>query len=149
MEGIDVILGDIRKEADALLEEGWDWMDLGFQGSDPKTDVRSTGVASLHHLLFLLRNHPDTVLRGLSMPYSISFACVVINCTAYLRDLLMRDNDRMNYFMLTGNLKDFDVRLGEGVYEMLVILEKEWTRQEPADIMGFPSVFTSVKQLFP
>lgn len=153
MEGIDFLLEEIKKEATKLMGKGgeWDWTDLGFQGSDPKTDVRSTGIASLHHFRFLLNTHPETITRALTTPYSISFACIVINCTAYLRDLLMRDSDRMNYFMLSSCGKDFkfDERLGEAVNEMLVLLEDEWARQQPADIMGFPSVFTSVKQLFP
>lgn len=148
-EGIDDLLEGIREAAREKGIRFESWMDLGFQGEDPKTDVRSTGIAALHHLLYLIRQYPQTIRVGLNSPYSISFACIVINCTAYLRDLLGSNADRMNYFMLYGEeIRDYEPRLAEGVNIMLAILEEEWTRLQPRDIMGFPAVFAIVKQHF-
>lgn len=151
MNGIDGLLEEIRE---VVRKEGIrmdSWMDMGFQGEDPRTDVRSTGIASLQHLLFLLKTHPETVQAALAMPYSISFACIVINCTAYLRDLLSKDNDCMNYYMLNQAKETilYEVRLGEAINTLLNHLNEEWNRKQPQDIMGFPAVFSTVKKLFP
>lgn len=35
------------------------WVDIGFQGSDPKTDIRGAGVLGLIHVLFFIETYPE------------------------------------------------------------------------------------------
>jgi hypothetical protein len=39
---------------------GHHWVDIGFQGSDPKTDIRGAGVLGLIHMLFFIDVYPQT-----------------------------------------------------------------------------------------
>jgi hypothetical protein len=35
-------------------------VDIGFQGNDPKTDIRGAGILGLVHILFFIDNYPET-----------------------------------------------------------------------------------------
>jgi ELMO domain-containing protein len=39
---------------------GGHWGDIGFQGSDPKTDVRGAGILGLIHILYFIDYFPQT-----------------------------------------------------------------------------------------
>jgi len=69
-----------------------DWGLLGFQGDDPATDFRGSGILGLHNLLFLsetFNDHARCMLQESHHPnYWYSFAITGINITKWLRDWL-------------------------------------------------------------
>lgn len=74
---------------------GSHWQQLGFQGCDPATDFRGTGVLGLHNLLFFATSFNSLARRLLieSQRCSDCFAIMGINVTAWLLNwLLIRKN---------------------------------------------------------
>ncbi|KAK2945250.1 putative ELMO/CED-12 family protein [Blattamonas nauphoetae] len=71
---------------------GQHWERVGFQGTDPRTDFRSCGLAALLQMLYLPSVHPKcaSVIYKLSQIPSISFpyAVVSINLTAHCLNAL-------------------------------------------------------------
>lgn len=72
----------------------WKWS-LGFQHSDPVSDIRGGGVLSLHNLIYFLSNHPMKAIsmiksrqnRSLTVEHtypSFPWACAGINLTRML-----------------------------------------------------------------
>lgn len=149
-EQIEEKLNDLEGKLSPLMTLN-DWSDFGFQGKNPITDLRSTGIASLINLCHLVKYHPKIILEGMKCGYSISFACIGINCTAYLRDLLL--SNKLDYHLLLnrndGNGRDKMFMVNELFASMMLMVEKEWKLQNPPDIMGFPAVFSKVKFDFP
>ena len=68
------------------------WADLGFQGSDPATDLRSTGIFGLLQVLYLIEYYP--VFAGLFFRTAISplrefpFVLVAFNFSGVVMDVL-------------------------------------------------------------
>ncbi|RLN87688.1 hypothetical protein BBJ28_00003659 [Nothophytophthora sp. Chile5] len=64
---------------------GRHWEDVGFQGTDPSTDLRGCGVLSLLQMLYLVETHPELArrLHVLSQHPTrhFPFACALINAT--------------------------------------------------------------------
>ncbi|KAK1943541.1 ELMO domain-containing protein 3 [Phytophthora citrophthora] len=64
---------------------GRHWEDIGFQGSDPSTDLRGCGVLSLLQILYLVDTYPDLALRFHALSQHptrhFPFSCVLINVT--------------------------------------------------------------------
>lgn len=71
---------------------GQHWESIGFQGENPATDLRSTGVLGLLHLLYLIERAPSLFadLRALWMRGSHSFPFVLVgfNFSALAMDVL-------------------------------------------------------------
>ncbi|KAG7392760.1 ELMO domain-containing protein 3 [Phytophthora pseudosyringae] len=88
----DVVVGILQtiykkitqKNRDVLLM-GRHWEDIGFQGSDPSTDLRGCGVLSLLQILYLVETFPDLAHRFHALSQHptrhFPFACVLINIT--------------------------------------------------------------------
>jgi hypothetical protein len=80
-----------REDADPPTR-GPMWADLGFQGSDPGTDLRSTGMFGLLQILYVLEYFP--VLAGTMYAVSTSpvrefpFALVAFNFSGVVMDVL-------------------------------------------------------------
>jgi len=63
------------------LPTGEHWMDIGFQGTSPLTDLRGAGMLGLSHLLWVATNHGQKariILRDVDQS-SYGFAAVSIN----------------------------------------------------------------------
>ncbi|KAG1690570.1 hypothetical protein DVH05_028073 [Phytophthora capsici] len=64
---------------------GRHWEDIGFQGSDPSTDLRGCGMLSLLQILYLVDTFPDLALRFHALSQHptrhFPFSCVLINVT--------------------------------------------------------------------
>ncbi|CEG45672.1 Uncharacterized conserved protein [Plasmopara halstedii] len=73
---------------------GMHWESIGFQGTDPSTDLRGCGVLSLLQMLYLVENFHDLSHRFYALSQHPSrhfpFACVLINtslqCVVALRN---------------------------------------------------------------
>jgi ELMO domain-containing protein len=66
---------------------GSHWETLGFQGNDPSTDLRGTGIYSLLQMLFVLCEWNDLAMR-LYNAFQRDFAVVSINVTSLCLHLL-------------------------------------------------------------
>lgn len=70
------------------------WQDVGFQGDDPCTDFRSTGLLGLHHLEYFSAHHPLYALHmieesGTSAPIEDEVACYPFAlCSIHVTKLL-------------------------------------------------------------
>ncbi|KAF5832807.1 ELMO/CED-12 family-domain-containing protein [Dunaliella salina] len=70
------------------------WKEMGWQGEDPGTDFRGSGVLGLQNLLYMAENHPDTfrVLlnksNGPRADWEYPFACAGTNLTFVLAESL-------------------------------------------------------------
>ena len=64
---------------------GSHWQDIGFQGNDPATDLRGTGMLSLLTILHLVRDHKHLALKlyqlSLSETQNFPFCVFLINLT--------------------------------------------------------------------
>ncbi|KAG6614408.1 ELMO domain-containing protein 3 [Phytophthora cinnamomi] len=82
---LQTIYRKITKSPRDVLLIGRHWEDIGFQGTDPSTDLRGCGVLSLLQILYLVDTYPDLAHRfhGLSQHPTrhFPFACVLINIT--------------------------------------------------------------------
>ena len=159
------LLEDLKQaviENGILPKQSFKWSDLGFQGEDPITDLRSTGIASLLQLTHLVRTNTALANTALSSGYSISFACIAINCTAFLRDCLLKKGNESPKFVLDkyllvryqkSDFQEIDFRqvtswmfyINDLFIRLLELVDEEWRKRNPPNIMGFPSVFAQVK----
>ncbi|KAG2195497.1 hypothetical protein INT47_012041 [Mucor saturninus] len=68
------------------------WVDIGFQGTDPATDFRGMGIQGLDDLLYFVTRYPQhahSVLQHASHPVSwYPYAIVGINLTKFAYQLL-------------------------------------------------------------
>jgi hypothetical protein len=157
-------LKELVIEKEILSRESFTWSDLGFQGENPISDLRSTGIASVLQITKLLDVNPELVKTALLSGYSISFACIAINCTAFLRDCLLGKGEfpkfPLDRYLLIkyqkSDFMEFDFRQ-DGAWMlymnilfilMLEMVDREWKKQNPSNIMGFPAVFSQVKKDF-
>ncbi|GMF12114.1 unnamed protein product [Phytophthora lilii] len=88
----DVVIGilqtiyrKVTKSPRDVLLIGRHWEDIGFQGTDPSTDLRGCGVLSLLQMLHLVEAYPDLAHRFYALSQHptrhFPFACVLINIT--------------------------------------------------------------------
>jgi ELMO domain-containing protein len=47
-------------ESPSCRSIGSHWVDVGFQGNDPSTDVRGAGMLGVLHLLYFVTEYPKT-----------------------------------------------------------------------------------------
>lgn len=77
------------------------WVDIGFQGTDPATDFRGMGMQGLDDLLYFIEtypNHATSILQHASHPISwYPYAIVGINITKFGYQLL--ESKRLQLFL--------------------------------------------------
>ncbi|KAF4128556.1 ELMO/CED-12 family [Phytophthora infestans] len=82
---LQTIYKKLTKNTRDVLLIGRHWEDIGFQGSDPSTDLRGCGVLSLLQILNLVETFRDLALRFHALSQHptrhFPFACVLINIT--------------------------------------------------------------------
>ncbi|KAG7394474.1 ELMO domain-containing protein 3 [Phytophthora boehmeriae] len=82
---LQTIYKKIMKNTRSISLIGRHWEDIGFQGTDPSTDLRGCGVLSLLQMLCLVDTHPDLAHRFHTLSQHVTrhfpFACVLINIT--------------------------------------------------------------------
>ncbi|OWZ23245.1 hypothetical protein PHMEG_0001908 [Phytophthora megakarya] len=82
---LQTIYRKIMKSSRDVLLIGRHWEDVGFQGTDPSTDLRGCGVLSLLQILHLVESYPDLAHRFHALSQHATrhfpFACMLINIT--------------------------------------------------------------------
>ncbi|GMF32871.1 unnamed protein product [Phytophthora fragariaefolia] len=82
---LQTIYRKITKTPRDVFLIGRHWEDIGFQGTDPSTDLRGCGVLSLLQTLYLVDTYPDLAHRFHTLSQHptrhFPFACVLINVT--------------------------------------------------------------------
>ena len=122
------------------------WGEIGFQGTDPKTDFRGMGLLGLESLLYLVQNFNKAARHILSHSnhpkYGYSMAIVSINLT-HLALKLLNDGTAKNHIYnatkerIDGN-KPIDVENFHHFSSYLLIeFDKFWIDQKPENVMEF------------
>nr|CAG4634965.1 EOG090X0AMT [Alona affinis] len=115
------------------------WQDIGFQGTDPKTDFRGMGLLGLENLLFFAENYSDAARHVLSHSthpkHGYSFAIVGINLT-HLAFTLWKDGAAKSHIYNMGRppaLRHFHRFYCYLIFEF----DKLWMKENPESIMEF------------
>jgi engulfment and cell motility protein 2 len=144
------------------------WGQLGFQGTDPATDFRGSGIFGLRNLLFFGRSYPLPFRRlargtfapsldaGAAMEENYPFAITGINLTNLLFEILgwgMRPSEsaakaQLCAMLVTGE-DQRQPRLVEGAFEEVYcaafrLFDRRW-RDMGAKYMDFPRVIAAAK----
>eukprot|EP00911_Craspedida_sp_UC1_P002461 UC1_evm4s1831 len=111
------------------------WGRLGFQGTDPVTDLRGQGILGLRNMLYMARAYPDDVRGVLAREdHSFPFSLAVINVSAFL-SLEVAEDARLADALFTG------VESGEqalALYdELLALVFREFERNHRESIAEF------------
>ncbi|KAI8874261.1 hypothetical protein GQ42DRAFT_112317, partial [Ramicandelaber brevisporus] len=98
------------------------WKEIGFQGSDPSTDLRGAGMLSLDDLLYFAQNYPAEArfaLESSNHPVSwYPFATFGINLTGFITNQLIADSYLQLYLYAVATDESF-VQVYREVYSFL------------------------------
>ena len=115
------------------------WQEIGFQGSDPKTDFRGMGLLGLSNLLYFAREYGVAAQQILSHShhpkFGYSFAIVGINLT-HLAYRLLTDGTLRSHLYNKNQLPDIDP-FHQFYSYIFIEFDKFWLECEPRDIMEF------------
>uniref|UniRef100_A0A8C6TAK0 ELMO/CED-12 domain containing 1 n=1 Tax=Neogobius melanostomus TaxID=47308 RepID=A0A8C6TAK0_9GOBI len=104
------------------------WCEIGFQGSDPKTDFRGMGLLGLHNLL------NGVQIWSLSCGCRYSFAIVGINMTELTYSLLLSGALKTHLYNVAPELP------GLTHFHFMKEFQRFWVEEDPSDIMEFNRV---------
>lgn len=157
--------GERRRGRDFISSE---WLELGFQGSDPSTDFRSMGALSLVQLVHFSKYRPEAAKLILNLfsknTCYFPFAIIGVNITRFVLELI----DELRIFrvlvenlghVVAGDLSTYEImpsedavciNFGLGVVHdfYCVIFEEfylQWVIINPANVMQFADIFEIVK----
>ncbi|KAI9034258.1 ELMO/CED-12 family-domain-containing protein [Hyaloraphidium curvatum] len=147
-------LSDLHRALlDAKAPEGKSegWKELGFQGTDPSTDVRGAGALAIDDLCHFARNHPGLSRSALDVSRHptawFPFAVAGINVTSHLLSLL-RSGALDLHLMRAGSSRE----AWHELYSYLLhSLAEEWASRRasgPLSVLDFNDVFGGVKRRF-
>ena len=123
------------------IRRGENWKDLGFQGTDPVTDLRGMGVLGLLQLCYITSENPkfgkDLYSRSNHPSYGFPFAITGINITALLVRLFDNDILRTTLFSRTSvDLNSFNT-----VYcKIFSDFVRYYQDKKPENIMAFNQI---------
>ncbi|XP_030632730.1 ELMO domain-containing protein 1 [Chanos chanos] len=133
------------------------WSDIGFQGSDPKTDFRGMGVLGLLNLLYFAEHDKATALqllhdsqqpkhstlskaewerRSLEKAIGFSFAIVGINITELVYKLLMSGSLKTHLYNVAPEMPSL-VHFHQTFCYLMQEFHRFWIEENPCDIMEF------------
>ncbi|KAH7491598.1 hypothetical protein KRP22_002935 [Phytophthora ramorum] len=123
---LQTIYKKITKSSRDVLLIGRHWEDIGFQGTDPSTDLRGCGVLSLLQILYLVESYPDLAHRFHALSQHptrhFPFACVLINvtlqCVVALRSGVLYPECNKHASVLTG-MNRLYVALASQLHDMI------------------------------
>lgn len=116
------------------------WKQLGFQSSQPATDFRGMGIASLKQLeTFSKKPACKHTYNNTIKEYWFPFACVGISITSLISSLL-EDNCLDVYLVKDHNY------LSVLYARVWSEFDEAWRGARPSDVMHFPVVWQDVKQ---
>lgn len=148
-------------QADEKVKPGKLWQQIGFQGDDPCTDFRSTGLLGLHHLDYFSAHHPLYVLHMVEESGTMAsledqvacypFALCSIHVTKFLCDLINTGCLQRHLLQaeLTGTngIQDFT----DALFSFLFVrCHLDWAegvdKGEITSILQFEAFFTEYRQ---
>ena len=116
------------------------WKQLGFQSSQPATDFRGMGVASLKQLEGFARKPAcKYIFNDTIKEHWFPFACVGISITAFINSLL-EDNCLDVYLVRNHNY------LAVLYARIWGDFDEAWRTARPVDVMQFPEIWQRVSQ---
>jgi hypothetical protein len=130
------------------------WQNIGFQGTDPKTDFRGMGLLGLENLLYFAKEYNTAAKHILSHSHhpkhGYSFAIVGINLTHLALKLLQDGSAKSHIFNVCAlspmeNEKNPILKHFHHFYSYLFVeFDKFWLAEKPRDVMEF----TRIRDLF-
>lgn len=146
-----------------------EWLEVGFQSSDPTTDFRGMGSLGMIQLLyFSSRKQPAArmILQQLSEPSRYyPFAIIGINLTRLVMELLVQGrlhstifahfshltvNNSLLYLQGPSNDEDCIRFCLDLVHDVYCVAFEElyltWVVRQPASVMSFTTIYEEVKQ---
>uniref|UniRef100_A0A8C6T8E3 ELMO domain containing 1 n=1 Tax=Neogobius melanostomus TaxID=47308 RepID=A0A8C6T8E3_9GOBI len=128
------------------------WCEIGFQGSDPKTDFRGMGLLGLHNLLYFAEHDKATALQMLSDSLQpkhkaglqggasgYSFAIVGINMTELTYSLLLSGALKTHLYNVAPELPGL-THFQQTFCHLMQEFQRFWVEEDPSDIMEFNRV---------
>uniref|UniRef100_A0A8C6WMI1 ELMO domain containing 1 n=1 Tax=Neogobius melanostomus TaxID=47308 RepID=A0A8C6WMI1_9GOBI len=136
------------------------WCEIGFQGSDPKTDFRGMGLLGLHNLLYFAEHDKATALQMLSdslqpkhnelnaaeweqksldKAIGYSFAIVGINMTELTYSLLLSGALKTHLYNVAPELPGL-THFQQTFCHLMQEFQRFWVEEDPSDIMEFNRV---------
>jgi len=130
------------------------WQNIGFQGTDPKTDFRGMGLLGLENLLYFAKEYNTAAKHILSHSHhpkhGYSFAIVGINLTHMALKLLQDGSAKSHMFNVCALSPMEEERIPilkhfHHFYSYLFVeFDKFWLAEKPRDVMEF----TRIRDLF-
>lgn len=122
------------------------WVDIGFQGTDPATDFRGMGLQGLNDLLYFVQTHRDHALSALqhaSHPVSwYPYAIVGINITKFAYQMLESKKLQLYLFAYGTTISAFQ----EFYCYLFYTFDQFWINHEPKlSVMDFEAKFQEFK----
>lgn len=151
---------ELRPDAPLSGRISKQWCEIGFQGSDPKTDFRGMGLLGLRNLLFFAEHDKAAALQMLNdslqpkhneenpedweqknadKAIGYSFAIVGINITDLAHSLLMSGALKTHLYNVApemSNLQHFQ----QTFCFLMQEFHRFWVEEDPSDIMEFNRV---------
>ncbi|MBN3313881.1 ELMD1 protein, partial [Atractosteus spatula] len=136
------------------------WCEIGFQGSDPKTDFRGMGLLGLHNLLYFAEHDNTTALQVLhdslqpkhskmselewekkkfDKAIGYSFAIVGINITDLTYSLLVSGALKTHLYNVAPEMPTL-AHFQQTFCYLMQEFHNFWTEEDPSDIMEFNCV---------
>ncbi|TSL04240.1 ELMO domain-containing protein 1 [Bagarius yarrelli] len=138
------------------------WCEIGFQGSDPKTDFRGMGLLGLHNLLYFAEHDKAAALQmlhdslqpkhskmskaewekqKLDKAIGYSFAIVGINITDLAHSLLVSGALKTHLYNVAPEMPSF-MHFQQTFCYLMQEFHRFWIEEDPCDIMEFNRVRT-------
>uniref|UniRef100_A0A3Q0S1F2 ELMO/CED-12 domain containing 1 n=1 Tax=Amphilophus citrinellus TaxID=61819 RepID=A0A3Q0S1F2_AMPCI len=124
------------------------WCEIGFQGSDPKTDFRGMGLLGLHNLLYFAEHDKATALQMLhdslqpkhkyvNLDFAwYSFAIVGINITDLAYSLLVTGALKTHLYNVAPEMPSL-LHFQQTFCYLMQEFHRFWIEEDPSDIMEF------------
>ncbi|XP_066555397.1 ELMO domain-containing protein 1 isoform X1 [Amia ocellicauda] len=160
----------LRPDAPLMGRISKQWCEIGFQGSDPKTDFRGMGLLGLHNLLYFAEHENATALQVLhdslqpkhrdvskedgskmskleweknkfDKAIGYSFAIVGINITDLAYSLLVSGALKTHLYNVAPETPTL-LHFQQTFCYLMQEFHRFWTEEDPCDIMEFNRVRT-------
>ncbi|CAH0394739.1 unnamed protein product [Bemisia tabaci] len=119
------------------------WQEIGFQGTDPKTDFRGMGVLGLENLLYFASKYNSSAKQVLAHShhpqFGYAFAIVGINLTSMAYHLMTEKFAKTHMYNVCSKLPSIDSFHLLYCY-LFVEFDKFWIQARPKDIMEFSHI---------
>lgn len=146
VEKLELLWNGLNDESKPFVRISKQWGEIGFQGTDPKTDFRGMGMLGLESLLYLVQNFNKAAKHVLSHSnhpkYGYSMAIVSINLTHLALKLINDGTAKTHVYNATkegtNDNKPINMENFHHLSSYLLIeFDKFWIEQKPENVMEF------------